>query len=52
MRRRTPSIRRFVARVARRFNDENFGQISASLAFATLLSLVAPMLGPVAVLPA
>ncbi len=33
-------IRRFVVRIARRFNDENFDQISASLAFTTLLSLV------------
>lgn len=32
--------RRFLARVGRRFNDENFHQISASLAFTTLLSLV------------
>ena len=32
--------RHFVARVVRRFNDENFHQISASLAFTTLLSLV------------
>lgn len=42
-------------RIARRFNDENFDQIRASLALATLLSLVppvAPMLGLVAVLPA
>ncbi len=33
-------IRRFALRVARRFRDENFHQISASLAFTTLLSLV------------
>lgn len=33
-------IRAFVLRVARRFNEENFDQISASLAFTTLLSLV------------
>lgn len=30
----------FTARIARRFNEENFDQISASLAFTTLLSLV------------
>ncbi len=33
-------LRRFVARIARRFVEENFDQISASLAFTTLLSLV------------
>jgi membrane protein len=33
-------LRRFALRVARRFRDENFHQISASLAFTTLLSLV------------
>jgi membrane protein len=33
-------IRRFLARVGHRFKDENFHQISASLAFTTLLSLV------------
>lgn len=32
--------RRFAQRVARRFIEENFDQISASLAFTTLLSLV------------
>ncbi len=32
--------RRFALRVARRFIEENFDQISASLAFTTLLSLV------------
>lgn len=32
--------RLFTARIARRFNEENFDQISASLAFTTLLSLV------------
>lgn len=32
--------RRFLARIARRFVEENFDQISASLAFTTLLSLV------------
>ncbi len=35
-----PELRRFVLRIARRFNEENFDQISASLAFTTLLSLV------------
>lgn len=30
----------FVARVARRFGEEGFGQVSASLAFTTLLSVV------------
>ncbi len=46
--------RRFVARVARRFVEENFDQISASLAFTTLLSLVplvAVVLSIVAVVP-
>lgn len=33
-------MRAFVACIARRFNEENFDQISASLAFTTLLSLV------------
>jgi membrane protein len=33
-------LRRFVARIAQRFIEENFDQISASLAFTTLLSLV------------
>ena len=33
-------LRRFAVRIVRRFKDENFDQISASLAFATLLSLV------------
>jgi len=32
--------RRFLGRIARRFVEENFDQISASLAFTTLLSLV------------
>ncbi len=46
--------RRFVARVARRFVEEDFDQISASLAFTTLLSLVplvAVVLSIVAVVP-
>lgn len=34
----------FMARVARRFGEEDFDQISASLAFTTLLSLV-PLIG-------
>lgn len=33
-------LRRFLARIAQRFVEENFDQISASLAFTTLLSLV------------
>ncbi|MFZ2855661.1 MAG: YihY family inner membrane protein [Rhodocyclaceae bacterium] len=33
-------LRPFAARIARRFVEENFDQISASLAFTTLLSLV------------
>lgn len=48
-------VRRFTIRVARRFHDENFDQISASLAFTTLLSLVplvALVLSLVAALPA
>ncbi|EXI91851.1 MAG: ribonuclease BN/unknown domain fusion protein [Candidatus Accumulibacter sp. BA-94] len=46
--------RRFVGRIARRFVEENFDQISASLAFTTLLSLVplvAVVLSIVAVVP-
>ena len=46
--------RRFLGRVARRFVEENFDQISASLAFTTLLSLVplvAVVLGVMSVLP-
>lgn len=46
--------RRFLGRVARRFVEENFDQISASLAFTTLLSLVplvAVVLSIVAVVP-
>lgn len=46
--------RRFVLRVARRFVEENFDQISASLAFTTLLSLVplvAVILSIVALVP-
>jgi membrane protein len=48
-------FRRFLARIWYRFKDENFDQISASLAFTTLLSLVplvALMLSLIAVLPA
>lgn len=47
--------RRFVARICRRFNEENFDQISGSLAFTTLLSLVplvAIVLAVVSLLPA
>src|SRR5664279_5813248 len=47
-------LRVFVARIGRRFIEENFDQISASLAFTTLLSLVplvAVMLGIVSALP-
>lgn len=46
--------RRFVNRIGRRFIEENFDQISASLAFTTLLSLVplvAVVLSIVAVVP-
>jgi membrane protein len=46
--------RRFAQRVARRFIEENFDQISASLAFTTLLSLVplvAVVLSVVAAVP-
>jgi membrane protein len=46
--------RRFSARVRRRFVEENFDQISASLAFTTLLSLVplvAVVLSIIAVVP-
>lgn len=46
--------RRFLTRVSRRFVEENFDQISASLAFTTLLSLVplvAVVLSLVAVVP-
>ncbi len=46
--------RRFAARVRRRFVEENFDQISASLAFTTLLSLVplvAVVLSIVALVP-
>jgi membrane protein len=45
----------FTARVLRRFVEENFDQVSASLAFATLLSLVplvAVMLGILSLMPA
>lgn len=47
-------FRRFLVRVSRRFVEENFDQISASLAFTTLLSLVplvAVVLSLVAVVP-
>lgn len=47
-------LSRFVARIAQRFVEENFDQISASLAFTTLLSLVplvALILSLVAVAP-
>lgn len=46
--------RAFAARILRRFVEENFDQISASLAFTTLLSLVpmvAVVLGVMSVLP-
>jgi len=46
--------RAFTARILRRFVEENFDQISASLAFTTLLSLVplvAVVLGIMSVLP-
>lgn len=42
-------LSRFVLRIARRFGEEDFDQISASLAFTTLLSLV-PLAGLVLVL--
>lgn len=47
-------LRAFLARIVRRFNEENFDQISASLAFTTLLSvvpLVALIVSLVAMLP-
>ena len=47
-------LRVFVVRVLRRFIEENFDQLSASLAFTTLLSLVplvAVVLGIMSVLP-
>jgi membrane protein len=47
-------LRRFVARIAQRFIEEDFDQISASLAFTTLLSLVplvALMLSLIALAP-
>ena len=47
-------LRAFLARIVRRFNEENFDQISASLAFTTLLSvvpLVALIASLVAMLP-
>ncbi len=51
---RLSCLRGFVARVLRRFVEENFDQLSASLAFTTLLSLVplvAVILGIMSVLP-
>lgn len=48
------SIRPFASRIIRRFVEENFDQISASLAFTTLLSLVpmvAVVLGTITALP-
>ncbi|MFZ4535264.1 YihY family inner membrane protein [Propionivibrio sp.] len=51
---RLSSFRAFAARIFRRFIEENFDQISASLAFTTLLSLVplvAVVLGVISVLP-
>lgn len=51
---RLSCLRAFVARVRRRFVEENFDQLSASLAFTTLLSLVplvAVVLGIMSVLP-
>lgn len=47
-------LRRFMARIKQRFVEENFDQISASLAFTTLLSLVplvALMLSMLTVVP-
>ncbi len=51
---RLSCLRVFIARIGRRFVEENFDQISASLAFTTLLSLVplvAVVLGIVSALP-
>ena len=51
---RFPSLRGFSTRIFRRFIEENFDQISASLAFTTLLSLVplvAVALGIISLLP-
>src|SRR5512136_3090856 len=51
---RLSSVRRFAVRVLRRFVEENFDQLSASLAFTTLLSLVplvAVVLGIMSVFP-
>ena len=51
---RNLSLRAFVGRVSRRFVEERFDQISASLAFTTLLSLVplvAIVLGLMSLLP-
>jgi membrane protein len=47
-------LRAFISRIFHRFVEENFGQISASLAYTTLLSLVplvAVVLGIISVLP-
>ena len=46
--------RRFLSRVLHRFVEENFDQLSASLAFTTLMSLVplvAVVLGVMSLLP-
>ena len=51
---RLSHLRLFVAHVLRRFSEEDFGQLSASLAFTTLLSLVpfvAVVLGILSVFP-
>lgn len=51
---RLSCLRAFLVRIFRRFVEENFDQISASLAFTTLLSLVplvAVVLGILSVLP-
>ncbi len=51
---RLSHLRFFVAHVLRRFSEEDFGQLSASLAFTTLLSLVpfvAVVLGILSVFP-
>jgi membrane protein len=52
--RQFPRLRLFAAHISRRFVEENFDQISASLAFTTLLSLVplvALMLSLIAAVP-
>lgn len=51
---RISCVRQFAGRVLRRFVEENFEQLSASLAFTTLLSLVplvAVVLGVISVFP-